>query len=85
LGDGRFYQISADPLEALAQQIYDRVFGYKMPRSRYNQLLAEFRSLEGNPDQGRILRQLYRILPENGLGQYVRTEFQRVREQVQGK
>ncbi len=72
-------------VEALAQQIYDRVFGYKMPRSRYNQLLAEFRSLEGNPDQGRILRQLYRILPENGLGQYVRTEFQRVREQVQGK
>jgi hypothetical protein len=71
-----------DEVDAVAQGIYTRIFLYKQPRSRYDQLLFEFQQLEGNPDQGRILRRLYHVLPENGLAKYVRTEFQRVREEV---
>ena len=35
-----------------------------------------------NPDRGRILRRLYLALPPNGLAGYVRTEIQKVREEV---
>lgn len=75
--------LTDDEVDALVQQMYRRIFSFKMPRSRYNQLLAEFHAIEGHPDQGRILRRLYHVLPENGLAKYVRTEFQKVREEVQ--
>ncbi len=71
-------------VDAYAQAIKSRIFLYKMPRSRYDQLLAESRALDSNPDQGRILRRLYYILPPNGLAQYVRTEFQRIRKDKGG-
>ncbi len=67
-------------IDALVEGIRSRIFLYSLPRSRYNQLLAEFRALDGNQDQGRILRRLHLALPEEGLARYVRTEFQRVRE-----
>jgi hypothetical protein len=72
-------------IDTLVQQMYNRIFLFKQPRSRYDQLLSEFHSLEGNPDRGRILRRLYHALPANGLAQYVRTEIQQVREEVEGK
>ncbi len=71
-------------VDAYAQAIKSRIFLFKMPRSRYDQLLAESRALDGNPAQGRILRRLYYILPPNGLAQYVRTEFQRIRKDKGG-
>lgn len=67
-------------IDALAAGITDRIFLYKHPRSRWNQLVYEFHALDGHPDQGRILRRLYHALPENGLARFVRTEFQRVKE-----
>ncbi len=77
--------LTDEEVQAIVRQMYDRIYSYKMARSRYNQLLVEFHNIEGNPDRGRILRELYHFLPENGLAQYVRTEFQRVRENVQGQ
>lgn len=67
-------------VDAIAQAIKSRIFRLKMPRSRYDQLLAESRALDGHPDQGRILRRLYHILPQEGLAPYVRTEFARIRK-----
>jgi hypothetical protein len=60
-------------------QIRNRIIGqYKSDQGRMNQLHLEFMRLEGNPDQGRILRKLAHILPEDGLATYVRTELERV-------
>ncbi|MBM3227544.1 hypothetical protein FJZ27_01620 [Candidatus Peribacteria bacterium] len=49
---------------AVVSAITDRVFVYRMPRSRRNQLLTELKELQGNPDAGRILRALYHAMPE---------------------
>ncbi|MDD4319244.1 MAG: DUF5667 domain-containing protein [Candidatus Peribacteraceae bacterium] len=75
--------LSDDEINSLVMQMVNRIFLYKQPRSRYNQLLVEFRSVEGNADRGKILRRLYHALPEDGLARYVRTEFQKVREEVE--
>lgn len=72
--------LSDAQIDGLVSSIYNRIFIYKQPRSRWNQLVAEFRALDGHPDQGKILRRLYRELPENGLARYVKTEFERVKE-----
>jgi hypothetical protein len=50
---------------AVVSAITDRVFTYRMPRSRRNQLLTELKEVQGNPDAGRILRALYHAMPEN--------------------
>lgn len=74
------HYLTDQELDILVQQIYNRIFVYKLPRSRWNQLMLEFRSIEGHPDRGSILRKLYRILPENGLARYVPSEFVRAKE-----
>jgi hypothetical protein len=74
--------LTDEQIEFFVQQMCSRIFLYKQPISRYNQLLPEFRSIEKSPHRGRILRRLYHALPENGLARYVRTEFQKVREEV---
>jgi hypothetical protein len=76
----RVASLSEEELASFVRGIYGRIFLYKHPRSRWNQLMYEFTRLEGNPDQGRILRRLYHVLPENGLAQYVKTEFERLRQ-----
>lgn len=65
--------ITEEEAEMIAQRIHDRVFVFKQPRSRWDQLMYEMKQLHGNPDEGTILRHLYRIMPVNGLAQYVRT------------
>ena len=73
--------LTDEEVDALAQAIFNRIFVYSLPRPRWNQLQHEFRQIDGHPDQGRILRRLYHVLPENGLARYVRTEIQNLREQ----
>jgi hypothetical protein len=73
--------LTDEQVAAIVEQMKARIYTYKLTRPRWNQLQAEFRSIEGNPDRGRILRALYRTLPENGLAPYVRTEIQKLREQ----
>ncbi len=45
--------------------ILERVYAYKMPKSRENQLRVELRNLGAHPEQGRMLRAVYRALPED--------------------
>lgn len=49
-------------LEAVAG-IRQRIFLYHQTQPRINQFIAELKQLQGNPDQGRILRRLYFALP----------------------
>ncbi|OIO55758.1 hypothetical protein AUJ46_00485 [Candidatus Peregrinibacteria bacterium CG1_02_54_53] len=53
--------------EAEVQQfvagIRQRIFAYHLTQSRLNQFVQELRTIEGHPDQGRILRRLYFALP----------------------
>lgn len=72
-------------IDALVAQMKVRIYSYKLTRSRWNQLLAEFRSIEEHADRGRILRALYHALPENGLAPYVRTEIQKARDTLEGQ
>ena len=74
--------LTDEQIDAMIAQMKARIFLYTQPRSRYDQLLVEFHSIENNPDRGRILHRLYLALPPNGLAEYVRTEIQKVREEV---
>lgn len=65
--------ITEEEAERLVQGIFHRIFVFTQPRSRWSQLMYELRELQGHPDEGTILRHLYRTLPENGLARYVRT------------
>jgi hypothetical protein len=69
-------------VDALVQRMYRRIFLYSEPRSREDQLIAEFHTIDNSPDRGRILRRLYHVLPPNGLAIRVRAEIQKVREDV---
>jgi len=56
--------LSDEEIATAVASIKTRIFIYHMARSRINQLIAEFKALEGHPDQGRILRQLRFALPD---------------------
>lgn len=75
--------LTDEQIAALVQQMKGRIYNYKLTRSRWNQLHAEFRAIADHPDRGRILRALYHELPENGLAPYVRTEIQKVRVELE--
>jgi hypothetical protein len=77
--------LTEEEVEAAASAMYNRIFSYKMPRSRYNQLLVECRSVEGHPDERRILNMLQEKLPPNGLAKNIRTEIQKARERVESE
>ncbi len=77
--------MTPEQIRSLVQGMYDRIFLYKQPRARWNQLQYEMTSIRGNPDEGTILRHLYHALPENGLARYVRTEIQRLRLEMETK
>jgi len=65
--------MSDDEAQDIVGKIYARVFTFRQPRSRWSQLMYELTQLHGHPDEGKILRQLYKIMPENGLAGPVRT------------
>jgi len=56
--------LTEEEVWAIVAGIRQRVFLYDMQRSRINQLTLELRALEGNPEQGRILRRLFSALPD---------------------
>jgi hypothetical protein len=72
-------------IQDMVQGMFDRIFLYKQPRARWNQLQFEMAQLRGHPDEGTILRHLYHALPENGLARYVRTEIQRLRLEMEDR
>jgi hypothetical protein len=76
--------ISDDELAKRVQGMVDRIFVFRHPRSRYNQLLAEMASLQGDANRGTLLRRLKAALPE-GLGEYVNTEIQKLGDELKGR
>jgi hypothetical protein len=75
--------LTEEELEAAVQGTMHRVFDvYSMPQSRENALRVEMKKFIGNPDEGRYLRRLYHVLPENiSLRQLVRHAIQQLRGQ----
>ncbi len=72
-------------LDGVIQDIVGRIFIFKAPLSRYNQLMLEMSELRGNPNRGTLLRRLYSALPENGLGGYVLTEIKNFGDELNGR
>lgn len=75
--------LSDEEIAKLSAEIHAHVFAtYRMPKSRLNQLIAELRRFRGHPDEGRVLRRVYRDFPEGSeLTRYVRTTMQNLRVQ----
>lgn len=77
--------VSEAELQGIIDGILKRIFIFKAPLSRYNQLLHEMSELRGNPNRGTLLRRLYRALPELGLGEYVLTEIKNFGDELKGR
>ncbi len=75
--------VSEAELSRQIQAILKRIFIFRHPISRYNQLLAEMRDLQSNPNRGTLLRRLKSALPE-GLGAYVNTEIKKLGDELNG-
>lgn len=56
--------LTEEQVNLVIADIVDRVYTYKMPQSRQNQLRIEITALEGHEEEGRFLRALKRSLPE---------------------
>lgn len=73
--------VSEEELNAQVAAMINRIFIFRHPTSRYNQLLAEMRAIEGNPNRGTLLRRLKAALPEK-IGEYVNTEIQKLSDEL---
>lgn len=76
--------VSEEDLNRQVQEMVKRIFIFRQPISRYNQLLAEMRDLESNPNRGTLLRRLKSALPER-LGEYVNTEVKKLGDELKGQ
>lgn len=74
--------LTDEQIAALTSRIRKRILVYSMQRPRWNQLQMELKELAGHPDEGRILRALYRALEEDGLSPYVRPAFRELRQRL---
>ena len=72
-------------LDKQVQDMLTRIFVFSHPRSRSNQLLAEMLAIRGNQYRGTLLRRLYRVLPENGLGEEVLAEIKAFGDELKAK
>ncbi len=77
--------VSEEELNEAVQKMVDRIFIFKAPLSRYNQLMLEMDNLHGNVNRGTLLRRLFRAVPENGLGGYVLTEIKNFGDELKGR
>ncbi len=78
--------LTPEQVESIAQSILGRIYTYKMPRSRQNQLLLEISALNDHDARGVILRAVYRDLPEDSsLRAPVRKEIVKLRWQNAGE
>ncbi len=72
--------LTDEQIAMLVKRMLTRIENYTQPRSQWNQLHTEFRSIEKNPDRERILHALYYILSPD-LAPYVRTELRKLHDQ----
>ncbi|MDD5055812.1 MAG: DUF5667 domain-containing protein [Candidatus Peribacteraceae bacterium] len=76
--------LSEEEIDRQIKVIMDRIYVFRSPRSRYNQLLQEMQGLQGHPRRGVLLRRLRQALPE-GLGDYVLTEIKKVGDELKNE
>lgn len=74
--------VTEEELNTMVTAMMDRIFVFRHPRSRYNQLLVEMQGIAKNPNRGTLLRRLKSALPE-GLGDYVNTEIRNLGNELQ--
>jgi hypothetical protein len=65
-----------------AQEIRGRIFAFGTKKAQYDSLVDQLALLRNSPDRGRILRELSRILPRNGLAQRVIREMRDLQDSV---
>lgn len=63
--------MTTQQVTAKAQEIRGRIFVFGTKKAQLSELRDQLRVLEQNPDKGRILRELAKVLPRNGLQQQV--------------
>lgn len=74
--------LSAAEIDALVESIFSRIAIYRLPASRFNQLVADLRAIEGHPDEGQILRRLDSgITDEPGLTARLHARMRQLKEQ----
>ncbi|MDD3896290.1 MAG: DUF5667 domain-containing protein [Candidatus Peribacteraceae bacterium] len=72
--------LSEEQVAGVIQSILGRIYAFKMPRSRENQLHLELTALETHNERGRLLRSLYNALPEDSaLRERTRKELMQLR------
>ncbi|TSC58188.1 MAG: Uncharacterized protein Greene041619_748 [Candidatus Peregrinibacteria bacterium Greene0416_19] len=76
-------RLDPDGVRGYARRIRNRVLIYKQPRSRYNQLILEFRAIQDHSDRGSILRQLLYELPTGDLPLFIVREMTKIRSEMQ--
>lgn len=74
--------LTPEQVAAKAQEIRGRIFVFGTKKARYDALEDQLRLLTRSPDRGRILRELAKVMPRDGLAQRVVREIQNVSEQV---
>lgn len=73
--------LSDEEVMAYATQILTNIDIFKLARPRLNQLRYEIKQIAAHPDNGRILRQLYHLLPgQDILSKEVRKAIQAIRK-----
>jgi hypothetical protein len=75
--------MSQEQVVEKAQEIRGRIFAFGTKKAQQSQLRDQLRSIEKNPDRGRILRELAKVLPRNGLAQRVEVEIRNLSEEVE--
>jgi len=78
-----FRSLSSAQVAAKAQEIRGRIFVFGTKKARYDALEDQLSLLIRHPDRGRILRELSKVLPRDGLAQRVVREIQTVNIEVQ--
>lgn len=72
--------------EELAQRVSEmltRIFLFRHPTSRLNQVMAEIRNLDNDPNRGTLLRRLKNALPDT-LGEYVNSVIRNSGNELKG-
>lgn len=76
-----YIALSDEQVQRVAEQILARMEIFQQPRPRLNQLRYEIQQMQSQPDAGRILRQLYHLLPgQDILSREVREAIQAIRK-----
>ncbi len=75
-------RLSELEIENLVAHIIANIEIYRLPASRFNQLVAELRAIEGTPDEGQVLRRLdAAITDEPGLTARIQARMRQLKEQ----